>query len=158
MIPSNEIDGPEDIQLIIGYDENDNPVYYDPNEEGNPDSSVIFDDVGGHVFGPSFQNGIFDTNRPLFPEYSDSISGGNEAHNHAFDMSNIIHKQDPTCIAEGYNEYQCDCGATKKEPIAVVDHDLEVKNSFGNYQVKVCKVCGYYILENSNGTPIVDIN
>ncbi|MBR2446719.1 MAG: prepilin-type N-terminal cleavage/methylation domain-containing protein [Clostridia bacterium] len=156
MIP-NVIDEPDDIRLIIGY-ENDSPIYYNPNLEGNVDSSVIFEEVGGHEFGSSYQNGIYETNSPLFPEWEDKVTGGTNDHEHVY-ADTPFETVPSTCIAQGYMKFRCNsCDAVKESPLPMGNHTLEVKSSFGNYQVKVCSVCRFYILENINGTPIVDMN
>lgn len=68
--------------------------------------------------------------------------GGEEEHSHDWRETN---RQEPTCGTDGYVEYACDCGETKRESIAATGAH--------NYVKGVCTVCGAKDSSYSAPTP-----
>ncbi len=146
VVVAPEVDGPEDIMLIVGWHEDGTPIYY-PG-----DVSEIWEAVGNATLKGGLNNGSFDPDQPKIPEKNE----GSEQHKHA--TVPVEHK-DPTCQHEGYDKYACDCGYVEVKILNRVDHNYPASPNAvqGGFAYFVCADCGKIIIESTSGQPIVPI-
>ena len=149
-----EVTGPENIKLIIGYNADGTPIYY----EG--DVSEIYEAVGdGYVEG-GFNNGKFD------PDFDDIVippdHPGLNTCNHT--DKTLLHEQPATCTQDGWKQYRCnnsDCqrGWTEKTADAKGHHFSEIlTNGESKYKYYACDDCGRIQIKSSDGSVIVPID
>ena len=93
----------------------------------------------------------YDMTKPgTFDEYHDYVDGfcrycGAEdpdhvPHEHDYHET---HRVDPTCTADGYIEYTCDCGDTHTDPLPATGHSWGEWTPAGDgEEVRYCGVCG----------------
>lgn len=155
------VDGPEDIKLIIGTNEDGTPKYYpDPND---PNKNEIYDTVGNYTFYGDFQ---IDSFIPITPGGSggttDNTNPDVTEHTHG-DWKEISHA-DATCKSKGSVTYQCTaqdgCTATKtEEGLFYGDHRGEdAVQAVDGFKVWKCPDCNQIIIKSEDGNAVVPID
>lgn len=144
VVVAPEVNGPEDIKLVIGY-ENGQPIYYDG------DTSEIYAAVGNATVQGGLNNGKHDPNLPdiVPPEPNE----GNQEHHHVLTEE----YKAPTCRSEGYRKQSCECGYVKTERLGKIAHDHKEKSGDDKFVYLVCDMCGDIIIKSIDGAPIVPI-
>lgn len=143
-----EVDGPEDIQLIIGWKENGDPIYYEDYTDEN--RNEIYDSVGNHVMSGDHSN--YDPNvsiKPIVPPTGGGDEGGDE---HVHDRTEVS-RVDSTCVTPGTVTYKCGC----TEQLALGKHNLQLADSFETFELYECTVCGHNVIKNSGGNAVAPI-
>ena len=148
VVVAPEVDGPEDILLIVGWDGAGNPKYY----TGPADTSEIWQAVGNATLQGGLNNGTFVPDQPEIPEKNE----GSEQHEHA---TVLAEHKDPTCQHEGYDKYACDCGYVEVDILNRVDHNYPASPNAvqGGFAYYVCADCGKIIIKSTGNQPIVPI-
>lgn len=146
VVVAPEVDGPEDILLIVGWDGAGNPIYY------TGDTSEIWQAVGNATLQGGLNNGTFVPDQPEIPEKNE----GSEQHEHA---TVLAEHKDPTCQHEGYDKYACDCGYVEVDILNRVDHNYPASPNAvqGGFAYYVCADCGKIIIKSTGNQPIVPI-
>lgn len=147
VVVAPEVDGPEDIMLIVGWHEDGTPIYY------TGDVSEIWEAVGNATLKGGLNNGSFDPDQPetLIPDEEQG-----QAHEHEM---TVVEYVEPTCRTKGYQVSKCSCGKTEVITYDFVDHDYpdEPNAVQGGFAYFVCADCGKIIIESTSGQPIVPI-
>ena len=143
------VDGPEDIALIVGWDESGAPIYYDG------DISEIWEAVGNATLKSELNNGVFDPSVPGI-EIPDEVQG--QAHAHDF----VVQTEPSTCKKHGTKTTTCadsDCTYSKVEKLPLGEHDYPAEPNVvqGDFAYYVCADCGKIIIKSTSGQPIVPI-
>lgn len=140
-----EVNGPEDIKLIIGWD-GETPIYYeDVYKDGK--QNEIYETVGDHIMSGDHSN--YDPNisiRPIDPPSDDD----DNVHEHDYTVAS---KEDSTCIKHGKVTYGCGC--TEELPLGM--HALALKDSYDSFELYECTVCGHLVIKNTDGNAVAPI-
>lgn len=151
-----EVNGPEDIKLIIGWAENGDPIYYeDVYHDGKQDE--IYDTVGDHIMSGDHSN--YDPNIPIAP-ITPTIppSGGDDAgeggHNHNYVEESRVSS---TCITPGSVTYKCECSSTYTESLPLGMHTLDLMDSYDGFELYECTVCGHLVIKNTGGNAVAPV-
>jgi len=156
------VDGPEDIKLIIGTNDDGTPKYYpDPSD---PNKNEIYDTVGDYTFYGDYQLDSFIQITP------DAGNGGGNSDNTNPDVAEHTHgdweeisRVDPTCKSTGSVTYQCNaqdgCTATKTEAGKLYgDHPgADSVQAVDGFKVWKCPECNQIIIKSVNGNAVVPI-
>jgi prepilin-type N-terminal cleavage/methylation domain-containing protein len=162
VVISNKVDGPDDIQLIIGEDEQGNPIYY-TDGEGKPSKSEIYDIVGDYtMYGDGYTSEDLDVE--FDPTIPPSVEEGGEGQTHTHNPTEVVDSQPSTCQQQGYIKKRCsigDCDYTVTVNLALGDHREpdnvnEIKEKDG-CKAWICPDCGKIIIKSTSGNAVVPI-
>lgn len=141
-----EVDGPEDILLVIGKNADGSPIYY------TGDTSEIYNSVGNVTVQGDLNNGVFEDIKPQQPEKTEG-----SAHEHVL-VENIVPSnckkpgtKTTTCTGEG-----CNYKVVESLPLSVT-HAYSLVAEQDGFAYHVCDHCGRIIIKSTNGTAIVPI-
>ena len=152
-----EVNGPEDIKLIIGRKENGDPIYYeDVYKDGK--QNEIYETVGDHVMSGDHAN--YNPNNPITPILPPS--GGNPGgdagdgdHTHSYTETARV---ESTCTTAGSVTYSCGgCDSSYTEQLPLGNHNLVKKDSYEGFELHECTVCGHLVIKNSGGNAVAPI-
>lgn len=157
VVISPTVDGPEDIQLIIGWDENGEPIYYD-----KADKDEIYETVGDYtMYGEYLPDDVII--KPLVPGGTTGgiTGGGNDSsHTHTWDATPFESKSS-TCVEYGYDKYNCtdpSCDAVNTVYAASLGAHSENKvGGTDGYEIHQCEVCGNLVIKSTAGNAIVPL-
>ena len=148
-----EVDGAEDIQLIIGWNDDNTPIYY-PHE----DIKEIYETVGDYtMYGDYDSDGI--VIRPVVPEEKPPV--GDDSHVHV--KGELTDSKASTCTEQGYDKYKCtvtDCSYefTEYRPLAQhAGEDGEGVQHKNGYKVWQCTTCHNLVIKSDSGNAIVQL-
>ena len=148
-----EVDGAEDIQLIIGWNDDNTPIYY-PHE----DIKEIYETVGDYtMYGDYESDGI--VIRPVVPEEKPPV--GDDSHVHV--KGGLTDSKASTCTEQGYYKYKCtvpDCSYefTEYRPLAQhAGEDGEGVQHKNGYKVWQCTTCHNLVIKSDSGNAIVQL-
>ena len=147
VVVAPEVDGPEDIMLVIGFDASGAPIYY----EG--DTREIWESVGNATLQGGLNNGTFVPDQPGI-EIPDEVQG--TAHTHTLHTETVP----STCKTHGTITTTCTaCDYKKVEKLPLGDHTYpsEPNAEQGGFAYYVCEHCGKIIIESTGGSAIVPI-
>lgn len=153
IVISPVVDGPEDIQLIIGWDANGDPIYY-PEE----DVKEIYETVGDYtMYGDYDMEGI--VIKPTVPNVTPPADN-DPSHTHQ-QGTEIKDFKDSTCTQQGYDSYKCageNCDEvfTVYRPLAPHAGEEGAKEDDG-YKVWQCTTCGNIVIKSLSGNAIVQL-
>lgn len=152
VVVAPEVDDPEDIMLIIGWDADKNPIYYDG------DASEIYKSVGNAKVEGGMNNGLFDPSHPNIVEPEQTVPGAESCMHTDCEVETVA----STCIQHGTKTTTCKtegCGYKKVEQLPLGDHDYPAEPNAvqGGFAYYVCADCGKIIIESTSGQPIVPI-
>ena len=108
VVISPVVDDAEDIQLIISWDENGLPIYY----QGS-DKNEIYETVGNYTMYGEYLSGDMII-QPITPGgglTGNGGGGGGEGSGHTHNATILLEHKDSTCVEYGYDKYQCDVDA-----------------------------------------------
>lgn len=151
VVVAPEVDGPEDILLIVGWDSAGNPIYY----TGPADTSEIWQAVGNATLQGGLNNGKFVPDQSEI-EIPDEVQG--TAHKHTPHTETVP----STCKTHGTVTTTCTdpaCDYKKVEKLPLGDHTYpsEPNAVQGGFAYYVCTNCGKIIIESTGNQPIVPI-
>jgi prepilin-type N-terminal cleavage/methylation domain-containing protein len=143
------VDGAEDIMLIIGWDADRNPIYYDG------DTSEIWQAVGNATLQGGLNNGTFVPGQPDI-EIPDEMQGAPHTH------TPHEEKVPSTCKTPGTVTTTCTdpaCNYKKVVELPLGDHNYpqEPNAEQGGFAYYVCADCGKIVIKSTGGQPIVPI-
>ncbi len=141
-----EVNGPEDIKLIIGWD-GETPIYYEEvYKDGKQEE--IYESVGNHVMSGDHSN--YDPNVSIKPPLPPSGGEGGEGHVHDNDVKSRV---ESTCTTPGSITYECGC----TESLPLGNHVLELKDSFESIELYECKNCTHTVIKNNSGNAVAPV-
>lgn len=149
VVVAPEVDGPEDILLIVGWDGAGNPIYY------TGDTSEIWQAVGNATLQGGLNVGTFVPDQPEI-EIPDEVQG--TAHTHTLHTETVP----STCKTHGTVTTTCTdpaCDYKKVEKLPLGDHTYpsEPNAVQGGFAYYVCADCGKIIIKSTGNQPIVPI-
>lgn len=149
VVVAPEVDGPEDILLIVGWDGAGNPIYY------TGDTSEIWQAVGNATLQGGLNNGTFVPGQPEI-EIPDEVQG--TAHTHTKHVETVP----STCKTHGTvtttcTDPACDYKKVEKQPLGDHAYPPQPNAVQGGFAYYVCADCGKIIIESTGGQPIVPI-
>ena len=156
VVISPVVDGPDDILMIIGRDDNGNPIYYTGD-----DRSEIYETVGDytmHHYQSSIDLGgiVIDPDLPFWGETLPT------EHNWVEDTSKYVAS---TCKTHGSATYTCNggcgiagCTATQTVSLPLGGHSgWESVEPSGGYYIWQCDVCGQIVIKSESGNAVVPL-
>lgn len=155
VVISPVVDGADDIRLIIGWDENGLPIYYQGAEQ-----SEIYETVGNYsMYGEYLSDEMII--KPLTPGgVTDGGSGDNGVHDD-HTPTDRVDSAPSTCVSYGYERYQCSYGGCNyietrydKSLAAHQENRVGGNDDYGIYQ---CEVCGNLVIKSTSGNAIVPL-
>ena len=151
VVISPKVDDADDIQLIIGWDDNGQPIYY----EGE-DRDEIYETVGNYtMYGEYLPNDMIV--KPIIPGGVIS-GGGGGGDNHEHKLKLLEHKAS-TCVEYGYDKYQCEIdGCEYIETIyasTLGNHNEDKVGGTDEYEIHQCQDCGNLVIKSTSGNAIV---
>lgn len=150
VIVAPKVDGPEDIKLIIGYNQDGSPIYY----EG--DVSEIFNAVGGGYVEGGLNNGKYDVN------FDDIIVPNPGIASCKHNNYEIVHREPATCMQDGWEQYKCNNEECQAVWTKITDpakgHSFTDTATVGKYTYQTCDECGRIQIKSSDGSVIVPID
>ncbi len=156
VVISPVVDGAEDIRLIIGWDENGLPIYYQGAEQ-----SEIYETVGNYsMYGEYLSDEVII--KPMTPgEVTDSNpEGGSSGHTH--EATILIEHKDSTCVEYGYDRYKCsyddECNYIEtKYATSLGAHSENKVGEKEGYEIHQCTFCGNLVIKSTSGNAIVPL-
>ena len=154
VVISPVVDGADDIRLIIGWDENGLPIYYQGAEQ-----SEIYETVGNYsMYGEYLSDEVII--KPMTPGGVTDGSTGGEGSNHAHKLVHAFHK-DSTCVEYGYDRYECEIdGCNYIETKYATSLGAHSENKVGEkegYEIHQCTFCGNLVIKSTSGNAIVPL-
>ena len=163
VVISPTVDGPEDIQLIIGKDENGNPIYYE-DVYGDGKQNEIYETVGDYtMYGEYLPDDVII--KPIIPGGSIGggggiTGGGNDNHTHQW-SANPTSTKESTCVEYGYKQYECTvdgCDAVNTVNETTLGKHKESKvGGTSEYEIHQCSECGNLVIKSTTGNAIVQL-
>ena len=156
VVISPVVDGAEDIQLIIGWDENGLPITYQ-----DADQSEIYETVGDYtMYGEYLPDDVII--KPLIPgEGTDSATGGENSGHTRHDATRIIDQKESTCVEYGYVKKQCTfdgCNYIEtKYDTSLGEHRGKKVGETDGYEIHQCEVCGTLVIKSTTGHAVVPL-
>ena len=153
VVISPEVDGPEDIQLIIGWNADETPIYYT-----GEDKNEIYEIVGNYkMYGDyEFDNVVI---KPTTPDVDQPIPD-DPTHTHK-QGTTVTGSKESTCTEQGYDKYKCEFGDCDYEftvyrPIAAHTGEDNAKDGPG-YKAWQCTTCHNLVVKSNSGNAIVQL-
>lgn len=156
VVISPVVDGAEDIQLIIGWDENGKPIYYQGADKGE-----IYETVGNYtMYGEYLPDDVII--KPLIPGgVTDGGSGGENSGHTTHNPTILQEHKDSTCVEYGYDRYQCSIdGCNYVETRYATSLGAHRKKKVGGtdgYEIHQCEDCGNLVILSTTGNAIVPL-
>lgn len=152
VVVAPEVDGPEDILLIVGWDGAGNPIYY------TGDTSEIWQAVGNATLQGGLNNGTFVPGQPEIVEPEQTVPGAESCEHTDCEVETVP----STCKTHGTVTTTCTdpaCDYKKVEKLPLGDHAYPPQPNAvqGGFAYYVCADCGKIIIESTGGQPIVPI-
>ena len=142
----------EPVSEIEVSDVSEEPESSEPDEPTSAESEQGTDESDADIPPEDESSNSLESSEPDEREYSESSKEPKQTCSHEYVETERV---DATCTAKGYVKYTCElCGKTKKETLAKTGHQWgEWQNpayAVGDYQVRVCAICGKEQRRNSN--------
>ena len=155
VVISPKVDGPEDIQLIIGWNENEEPIYY-----SGEDAKEIYETVGDYTMYGDYESDSVVV-RPTVPPVTPPADNDNPTHQHQ-QSDRVVGSKDSTCTVQGYDIYACvgydDCQQTYTVYRPLAPHaGEESAQEKGGYMVWQCTTCHNIVIKSKDGNPVVQM-
>ena len=153
VVVSPKVDGPEDIQLIIGWKEDGTPIYYT-----GEDKKEIYDIVGNYtMYGDYEQDNI--VIKPTTPD-ADQPVPDDPTHTHK-QGTTVTGSKASTCTEQGYDKYKCEHDGCNYEftvyrPIAPHTGEESAQEQQG-YKAWQCTTCHNLVVKSTSGNAIVQL-
>ncbi len=155
VVISPTVDGAEDIQLIIGWDENSMPIYYQ-----GTDKDEIYETVGDYtMYGEYLVDDVII--RPIPGGATNGSSGGDNSGHTTHNPIKLIERKDSTCVEYGYERKQCDIdGCNYVETVydtSLGAHREKKVGETDGYEIHQCEVCGNLVIKSTAGNAVVPL-
>ena len=157
VVISPEVDEASDIKLIIGWDENEQPIYYT-----GEDQNEIYETVGDYTMYGEYLPGDVII-KPLTPGGTTGgiTGGGNDSgHEHTWAETPFDSKTS-TCVEYGYDKYKCtDPNCDAVNTVVATSLGKHSENKVGGtdgYEIHQCEVCGNLVIKSTAGNAVVPL-
>lgn len=150
VIVAPKVDGPEDIKLIIGYNKDGSPIYY----EG--DVSEIYNAVGNGYVEGGLNNGKYEG------DFEDIIIPNPGIQSCSHSEYEVVHTEPATCMTDGWEQRECkneECQAVWTVVTQrATGHTFTDTATVGKYKYQTCDECGRIQIQSTDGSVIVPID